>query len=166
MVGLVRQLYELGGLLHRARLHPVTANTNQNTPKPFTKNKFAKSNHPKNDPDCALGVLSASNQHNERRFAFYWGYKSHVLIDCISGLPLYEPTTPAKKADSTDAAGVLDAVNQVIPLRECSFLANKGHDVKSVYNTVKSVYAREASIPLNSRNSKAGKEILRRQPHL
>ena len=28
------------------------------------------------------------------------GYKSHVLVDCISGLPLYELTTPGNIADS------------------------------------------------------------------
>ncbi len=62
----------------------------------LAKNKFSKENHPKSDPDCALGVHSASNQHNERRYEFYWGYKSHVLVDCISGLPLYELTTPGQ----------------------------------------------------------------------
>ena len=59
------------------------ANTKQNNPKSFAKNKFSKENHPKSDPDCALGVHSASNQHNERRYEFYWGYKSHVLVDCM-----------------------------------------------------------------------------------
>ena len=82
---------------------PVMANTKQNNPKSFAKNKFSKENHPKSDPDCALGVHWASNQHNERRYEFYWGYKSHVLVDCISGLPLYELTTPGNIADSSVA---------------------------------------------------------------
>ena len=108
------------------------------------KNKFSKEHHPKSDPDCALGVHSASKQHNERRYEFYWGYKSHVLADCISGLPLYELTTPANIMDSTVAADILAAANQTIPLRECSFLADKGYDAKNIYNTVKSVYSGEA----------------------
>lgn len=82
---------------------PISANTRQNNPKSFAKNKFSKDNHPKCDPDCALGVHSASNQHNERRYEFYWGYKNHVLVDCISGLPLYELTTPANMTDSSVA---------------------------------------------------------------
>ncbi|MFR0799428.1 MAG: hypothetical protein ACLSHJ_12330 [Oscillospiraceae bacterium] len=89
------------------------ANTKQNNPKSFAKNKFSKENHPKSDPDCALGVHSASNQHNERRYEFYWGYKSHVLVDCISGLPLYELTTPGNIADSTVAAEILAAADQI-----------------------------------------------------
>ena len=40
------------------------------------KNKFPKKNHPKSAPDRALGVHSASNQHNERKYEFYWGYKT------------------------------------------------------------------------------------------
>ncbi|WP_242622426.1 transposase [Intestinimonas timonensis] len=156
----LRQLYELG--LADASFvgldsTPIMANTKQNNPKSFVKTKFSKEVHPKCDPDCALGVHSASNQHNERRYEFYWGYKSHVLVDCISGLPLYELTTPANIMDSTVALDILAAANQIIPLQGCSFLADKGYDydVKSIYNTVKSVYAGEAFIPLKKRNSKS-----------
>ena len=97
--------------------------------------------------DCALGVHSASNQHNERRYEFYWGYKSHVLVDCISGLPLYELTTPSNIADSAVAAEILAAADQTVSLKECAFLADKGYDAKIIYNTVKSVYEGEAFIP-------------------
>ncbi|MCF2619264.1 transposase [Oscillibacter valericigenes] len=77
MANLVRKLYELG-IVDASFIGldstPVMANTKQNNPKSFAKNKFSKENHPKSDPDCALGVHSASNQHNERRYEFYWGY--------------------------------------------------------------------------------------------
>lgn len=112
---------------------PVAANTKQNDPKSFAKDKFKPENHPKADPDCALGVHSTSNQHDERRFEFYWGYKSHVLVDCISGLPLYELTTPANTADFAVVQEVLAAANAVLPLRECAFLGDKGYDAKDVY---------------------------------
>ena len=162
MANLVRKLYELGVVdasfvgLHST---PVMANTKQNNPKSFAKSKFSKENHPKSDPDCALGVHSASNQHNERRYAFYWGHKSHVLVDCISGLPLYELTTPGNIADSAVAAEILAAADQTISLKECGFLADKGYDVKSIYNTVKTVYAGETFIPLNPRGTKASEAI-------
>ena len=84
MADLVRQLYELG-IVDASFIGldstPIMANTKQNNPKSFAKSKFSKENHPKSDPDCALGVHSASNQHNERRYEFYWGYKSHVLVE-------------------------------------------------------------------------------------
>ncbi len=162
MADLVRKLYELG-IVDASFIGldstPVMANTKQNTPKSFAKSKFSKENHPKSDPDCALGVHSASNQHNERRYEFYWGYKSHVLVDCISGLPLYELTTPGNIADSAVAAEILAAADQTISLKECAFLADKGYDVKSIYNTVKAVYEGEAFIPLNPRGTKALKTL-------
>ena len=157
MADLVRQLYELGivdASFVGLDSTPVMANMKQNNPKSFAKSKFSKEHHPKSDPDCALGVHSASNQHNDRRYEFYWGYKSHVLVDCISGLPLYELTTQANIMDSTVAVDILAAANQILPLQGCSFLADKGYDVKSIYNTVKAVYEGEAFIPLNPRGTK------------
>ena len=65
---------------------PVAANTSHNNPKSFKKNKFSKDHHPKSDKDCGLGVHTASNQVNERKFEYYWGCKDHVLVDCITGL--------------------------------------------------------------------------------
>ena len=162
MADLVRQLYELGivdASFVGLDSTPVMANMKQNNPKSFAKSKFSKEHHPKSDPDCALGVHSASNQHNDRRYEFYWGYKSHVLVDCISGLPLYELATQANIMDSTVAVDILAAANQILPLQGCSFLADKGYDVKSIYNTVKSVYEGEAFIPLNPRGTKASKTL-------
>ena len=162
MAGLVRQLYELGVVdasFIRLDSTPVMANTRQNNPKSFAADKFDPKNHPRCDADCALGVHSASNQHNERRYEFYWGYKSHVLIDCISGLPLYELTTPANVADASPAKDILSASNQILPIRECTFLADKGYDVRDLYNTVKDVYEGEAVIPLNNRSTKKPKKL-------
>ena len=162
MAGLVRQLYELGVVdasFIGLDSTPVMANTRQNNPKSFAADKFDPKNHPRCDADCALGVHSASNQHNERRYEFYWGYKSHVLIDCISGLPLYELTTPANVADASPAKDILSASNQILPIRECTFLADKGYDVRDLYNTVKDVYEGEAVIPLNNRSTKKPKKL-------
>ena len=167
MADLVRQLYELGVVdasFIGLDSTPVMANTKQNNPKSFVKNKFSKEHHPKSDPDCALGVHSASNQHNERRYEFYWGCKSHVLVDCISGLPLYELTTPTNIMDSTVAADILAAANQILPIRECIFLADKGYDVRDLYNTVRDVYDGEAVIPLNKRSTKKSKKLAAGNP--
>ena len=84
MAGLVRLLYELGVVdasFIGLDSTPVMANTRQNNPKSFAADKFDPKIHPRCDADCALSVHSVSNQHNERRYEFYWGYKSHVLID-------------------------------------------------------------------------------------
>lgn len=51
--------------------NPIKANTKQNNPKSFTKNKFKKANQPKSDNDCRLCVHSASNEITEKNFEYY-----------------------------------------------------------------------------------------------
>ena len=79
----------------------------------------------KNDKDCKLGVHTASNQHNERNFEFYWGYKNHVPVDCITGLPIYELTTAADVADCSVVLDVLSQTNIFLSIKECTFIADK-----------------------------------------
>ena len=133
---------------------PIAANTSQNNPKSFLSNKFKPDNQPKADADCKLGVHSASNQTNEKNYEFYWGYKNHVLVDCISGLPIYELTTTANVCDSTVALDILADTHTFLPITECTFPADKGYDVKNIYNQVHELYKGECIIPLNKRNAK------------
>ena len=143
---------------------PINANTRQNNPKSFAKNKFSKDNQPKSDKDCGLGVHTASNQHNERNFEYYWGYKNHILVDCITGLPIYELTTSANISDSTVALDILSQTNSFLSVDECTFLADKGYDVKAIYNTVKELYHGDCIIPLNKRNTKDHKKLASGHP--
>lgn len=53
----VKKLYEMGVLdtsFIGLDSTPIMANTRQNNPKSFVKNKFDPNNQPKADPDCAL----------------------------------------------------------------------------------------------------------------
>lgn len=129
---------------------PISANTKQNNPKSFAKNKFAKGNQPKSDEDCGLGVHTASNQHNERNFEYYWGYKNHILVDCITGLPIFEMTTTADVADSTVVLDILSQTNDFLSIEECTFFADKGYDVKAIYNAVKIFITANALFPSTS----------------
>lgn len=133
---------------------PIAANTSQNNSKSFSANKFKPDNQPKADSDCKLGVHAASNQTNEKKYEFYWGYKNHVLVDCISGLPIYELTTTANTADSSVALDILSDTHSFLSIKECTFLADKGYDVKNIYNQVQALYDGECIIPLNARNTK------------
>lgn len=158
----VKELYDMGivdASFIAIDSTPIAANTAQNNPKSFAKNKFAKNNRPKCDPDCTLGVHTASNQHDEKKFEYFWGYKSHVVIDCISGLPLYEITTGANVYDGTVTVDILKKVNEIVPVTECTFIADKAYDIKEIYNTVKNVYDGECVIPLNPRGTKNPKKL-------
>lgn len=158
----VKKLYELGVIdtsFIALDSTPIMANTSQNNPKSFKKDKFNPDNQPKSDKDCALGVHTASNQHNEKKCEFYWGYKNHVLVDCITGLPIFELTTTADVSDSTVALDILSQTNSFLPVNECTFIADKAYDVKAIYNTVKDVYEGDCVIPLNKRNAKNSKKL-------
>ena len=113
---------------------PISANSSQNNPNSFLKNKFFPDNHPKSDENCSLSVHSAPNQTNEKNYAFYWGYKNNVLVDCISVLPIYEITTTADIHDSSVALDILADTPSFLPVTKCTFLADKWYDIKNIYN--------------------------------
>ena len=135
---------------------PVAANTSQNNPKSFLSNKFKPDNQPKADPDCKLGVHTASNQTNEKKYEFYWGYKNHVLVDCISGLPIYELTTTANVHDSTVALDILADTHAFLPITECTFLADNGRTRQKFCCTLKS--SKNADCPCHHKNFYNGKK--------
>lgn len=143
---------------------PVFANTSQNNPKSFISNKFKPDNYPKADKDCKLGVHTASNRTNEKKYDFYWGYKNHVLVDCISGLPISELTTTAEVHDSSVALDILADAHSFFSLSECTFIADKGYDAKKIYNHVSELYQGECIIPLNKRNTKNPKLLPQGNP--
>lgn len=78
---------------------------------------------------------------------------------CISGLPLFELTTLANTTDASVLPDILRSANAVLSLRECTFLGDKGYDVKTVYNLVKDAYEGEAVIPLNKRSTKSPEKL-------
>lgn len=137
---------------------PVMANTAQNNPKSFRKDKFSKENQPRSDRDCRLGVHTASNQHSNKNYKFFWGYKNHVLCDTITGLPLFETTTPANVPDHEVAVDMLRSTNAFLSIRECYFIGDAAFDVKAIYNTIRDEFDGECFIPINPRNTKNPKK--------
>ena len=100
-----------------------------------------------------MGVHTTSNQVNKRNFEYYWGYKNHALVDCITGLTIFELSTSADVYDSVVAIDILNQTNSFLSICECTFIADKAYDVKAIYNTVKDVYCGECAIPLNKKLS-------------
>lgn len=138
----------------------IEANTSKNNSKSFDKSRFDKSIPPKSDKDCKLGVRTASNTYNEKNYEFYWGYKNHILVDAISGLPIAEITTTANIADSEIAIPLLRNIHSWFPLDETFFIADKGYDIKDIYNYVYNELHGHCFIPLNQRNSKKNRKSI------
>ena len=138
----------------------IEANTSKNNSKSFCKNRFDKSSQPKADKDCRLGVKTASNDFNEKRHEFFWGYKNHILLDAISGLPIAEVTTPANVTDGEIAIPLLKGTHSWLPLDETFFFADKGYDIRAIYNFVHDDLNGHCFIPLNQRRSKPNRKSL------
>ena len=51
-----------------------------------------------------------------------------------------------------------------LPITECTFLADKGYDVKNIYNQVSHLYNGECIIPLNKRNTQNPKLLPQGNP--
>lgn len=109
---------------------PIKANTKYHNVKCFSSNKFEKSNQPKSDKDCKLGVHTANNEYSNKNYQFYWGYKSLIICDTKSGLPLYEETFTAEKDDISIFIGFLEIANRFSPLDNSTVIADKGFDLK------------------------------------
>lgn len=118
-------------------LTPVAAKTSQNNPPPefFLSNKFNSDHQQKADLNCKLGVHTAPNQTGKKNYAFYWGYKNFVLVDCISDLPIYKMTTTVNVSDSTVALYIPADTHSFFPVTECTFLADK--DMMSKIYTIR-----------------------------
>ena len=137
---------------------PIRANTMQNNPKAFAQSRFCTDNQPKADKDCRIGVKVATSQKGDKNYECYWGYKNHVLCDVVTGLPLFEMTTPANVHDSVVALDILHKTNAFISIRECYFIADAAYDVKNIYNTVRDEFDGECFIPINPRGTKNPKK--------
>lgn len=57
-------------------------------------------------------------------------------------------------ADSTVVEDILSKTNHFLSIEACTFIADKGYDVKAVYNLIKGVYHGECVTPLNKHNTK------------
>lgn len=85
---------------------------------------------------------------------FYRGYKNHVLVDCITGLPIFKLTAVSNVSDCTVALDVLSQTNKLMSVNERTFIVIKAYDVKSIYYAVNYDYVGECVIPLNKRETK------------
>ena len=54
--------------------------------------------------------------------------------------------------------------HRFLPITECTFLADKGYDVKNIYNQISLLYNGECIIPLNKRNTKNPKLLPQGNP--
>lgn len=65
-------------------------------------------------------------QTNEKNYPLYWGYKGHVLVDCISGLPVCDMATAADATDYSTALDLIARADAVLPLSDMHLYRGQG----------------------------------------
>lgn len=158
---------------------PIIANVKQNNPKIFVKNRFDKSNLPKADKDARLGIIVIQPDslfpiqldflkqlEQKRKIMFFWGYRNHVVTDCLSELPIAEITKPANVHDSKLFIPVFNQVKNDLSLSPHSVLADSAHDALYIRQFIYGDLEAVAFIPPNPRGgikepklSSSGKKI-------
>jgi hypothetical protein len=134
---------------------PIFANTKLNNPKSFSKNRFSKDKRPAADPTCRLGVHSASNDSNNKDYEFFWGYKEHVLLDSLHGLPVFNLTRTANCADVTIGEELAIKAAKLLGLKgkTKNLIGDKAFDSNPFYIAIKKSLGANVIAPLKS-NSK------------
>lgn len=81
---------------------PIKANARENNLKTTSADRFNKHKILKSDKDARLGVTIIHNPNElfSRRVQYFWGYRSHVVSDALTELPITEKTLPANIHDS------------------------------------------------------------------
>ena len=152
-VSLVKKLIGLGiikGKYLSVDSCPIMANVRQNNLKTNVRNRFAQSKHPKNDKDCRLGIFPTFTS-GKAKAEFFWGYRNHIINDCISELPLIETTLPANVRGTHVISGQLETVKDSLFLKPSAVIADSEYDSSAIIEYIVKNLGAKPRISLNPR---------------
>jgi transposase len=146
---------------------PVKALTKENNPKNPRRNLRNKAKKPKRNPKATLGYYSyisrTDPETKKKEFIFFWGYRTHAIVDANSGLVLVEGTYPNNRTDEKVARKLLKKLKRLYkPKRGMIVLADKAYDERDFYTFLVKQIKAEPIIPLNPRNTKRDKRFSER----
>ena len=131
---------------------PILANVKENNLKASVRYRFIKDRLCKNDKDCRIGA-SPTFVLGKTKVEFFWGYRNHIINDCISELPLAEITLPANIGGTSVITSQLDFVKDSLNLNPVAVIADSEYDSSAIIEyIVKNLGAR----PRISRNPRRG----------
>lgn len=94
---------------------PIKANVKENNLKTSHPNRFDKNHFPKGDPDARLGVtiIYKPNELFSKEIQYFWGYRTHMISDALTELPITERTLPANVHDSKICIPLLKEISEL-----------------------------------------------------
>ena len=138
---------------------PVKALTKHNNPKNIRRNQRDKTKKPKRNPKATLGYYSylpvPDPKTKKKQYIFFWGYRTHAIIDVNSGMALVEGTWPNNMTDEQIARKLLKKLKRLFKTKKGMIvIADKAYDERDFYTFLVEQIKAEPIIPLNPRNSK------------
>lgn len=134
----------------------LTKHNNFKNPHREQKNKYRKI---KRNPKATLGYYSYIPKTNPetkaKQFTFFWGYRSHAIVDAKSGLAIVEGTYPNNMTDDKVARKLFKKLKRLYkPQKGFIVIADKAYDVRNFYTFLVKQIKAEPIIPINPRNTK------------
>ena len=135
---------------------PIRANTEDNNPK--NPNRcLDKKRKVKRNPAATLGYYSYIKQSSDgkkRQFAYFWGYRTHVLVS-REGVVLVEVTKPNAVADKVVVKSLMRKLKRVYGQKKGrQIVLDAAYDSNDVYNFIADEMKSEAFIAENPRYKK------------
>lgn len=137
---------------------PVKALTKHNNPKNPHRNLKNKNKKIKRNPKATLGYYSyvpvTHPETKKKLFSFFWGYRSHVVVDALSGLVIVEGTFPNNLSDEHIARKLYRKLKRLYKTRKGMIvIGDKAYDVRYFYTFLVNQIKAEPIICLNPRNA-------------
>jgi hypothetical protein len=137
---------------------PVKALTRHNNPKNSRRDLKNKNRKIKRSPKATLGYYSylpATDPITQKKiFAFFWGFRSHAIVDTESGLAIVEGTHPNNMPDDKVAKKLYRKLKRLYkPKKGMITIGDKAYDTRDLYAFIVEKIKAEPIIPLNPRNT-------------
>jgi hypothetical protein len=137
---------------------PVKALTKHNNPKNPSRELKNKNKKIKRNPKATLGYYSyvptTDPKTGKKHFTFFWGCRSHAVVDTQSGLAIVEGTYPNNMSDEKIARKLYKKLKKLYkPQNGFIVIADKAYDVRDFYTFVVEQIKAEPIIPLDPRNT-------------
>jgi len=137
---------------------PVKALTKHNNPKNPRRELKNKKKKIKRNPKATLGyysyVTSTDPKSKKKNFTFFWGYRSHAIVDANSGLAIVEGTYPNNMTDDKVARKLFRKLKRLYnPQKGFIVIGDRAYDVRELYTFLVEQIKAEPIIPINPRNT-------------
>lgn len=138
---------------------PVRALTKHNNPKNPHRNQKNKNKKIKRSPKATLGYYSyiptTDPETRKKVFTFFWGYRSHAIVDTESGLAIIEGTYSNNITDDKAARKLYKKLKRLYkPKKGMIVIADKAYDIRDFYTLIVEQIKAEPIICINPRNTK------------